>query len=232
MTFLKTTILGCIVLLSSLTLHAQSNIKSYHFKKGEILDILLLTTKPEGNALFKKYRETAFPVAVKRSYKPQPGFKITETTQGNIQPTSFLFGKWNDLENREAFIAEIETFVPDFHKQRRDIWSIFNLVYYEMPNDLAFEINKDKFIVATAYWQKDAGAFSKFKKEWLQKAKAKGGKSVLELTQGKSPVGYYYNPDYLVLTQWENKAAFEAFYQENLTMSHKGVEHVNQFVIN
>ncbi len=232
MTFLKTAILGCIVLCFSLTLHAQSNIKSYDFKKGEILDILLLTTKPEGNALFKKYRETAFPVATKRSYKPLPGFKITETTQGNIQPTSFLFGKWNDLENREAFIAEIETFVPDFHKQRRDIWSIFNLVYYEMPNDITFEINKDKFIVATAYWQKDAVTFQKFKKEWLQKAKAKGGKNILHLSNGKSPVGYYYNPDYLLITQWENKAAFEAFYKENLTMSHKGVQHVNQFVIN
>ncbi len=232
MTFLKTVLLGYIVFLSSLALHAQSNIKSYSFKKGEILDILLLTTKPEGNALFKKYRETAIPIGVRRSYQPLPGFKITETTQGNIQPTSFLLGKWNDLQNREAFIAEIETFVPDFHKQRRDIWSIFNLVYYEIPNDISFKINKDNYIVATAYWKKNSESFKKFKKEWLQKAKANGGKNVLELTNGKSPVGYYYNPDYLVITQWENKASFEAFYKENLSMNHQGVQHVNQFVIN
>ncbi|GAA4279341.1 hypothetical protein [Aquimarina mytili] len=232
MKFLKISILACLTLAFSTTLNAQSNIKSYDFKKGEILDILLLTTKPEGNALFKKYRETAFPVAIKRSYKPLPGFKITETTQGNIQPTSFLFGKWNDLQNREAFIAEIETFVPDFHKQRRDIWSIFNLVYYEMPQDTSFKINKDKFIVATAYWKKNSKAFQEFKKGWMQKAKSKGGKSVLELTNGKSPVGYYYNPDYMVITQWENKAAFEVFYNENLKMNHKAVQHVNQFVIN
>lgn len=232
MKFLKSTIYVLALILSGSTLTAQSNIKSYDFKKGEILDILLLTTKPEGNDLFGRYRETAFPVAIKRSYKPLPGFKITETTQGNQQPTSFLFGKWNDLKNREEFIAEIENFVPDFHKQRRDIWSIFNLTYYEMKSDISFSINKDKYIVATAYWQKNTTDFNTFKADWLQKAKQNGGVKVLELANGKSPVGYYYNPDYLVITQWESKASFEKFYQENLKMNHKGIEHVNQFVIN
>ncbi len=233
MKLLKISILIVLVVcINSLDVHAQTNSKSYNFKKGEVLDILILTTKPEGNKLFENYKKTAFPVALKRSYQPQPGFKITKNTQGGFHPNSFLLGKWNDLENREGFLAEIENFVPDFHQQRRDIWSIFNITYYEMPNDISFNINKDKFNVVTAYWKKDAEVFQGFKKEWNQMVKNKGGKNILELTNGTSPVGYYYRPDYLVITQWENEASFEAFRKNNHKMNLNGVLNVNQFVIN
>jgi len=221
-----------ITYLLTTSLSAQSNVKSFNFKKGEVLDILLLTNKPDIEKDFEKYKKTAFPVAFKRTYRPQPGFSIKETTQGNIQPTSFLFGKWDDLKNREQFIAEIDNVVPDFHQQRRTMWSIFNLTYYEMPRDISFKIDKSKYVVATSYWKKDAASFNKFTKTWLQKSIAKGGKEIIQLTNGKSPVGYYHNPDLLVITQWESKSAFDAFYKENLKMDHKGVLHVNQFVLN
>lgn len=213
-------------------LFAQSNIKSISLNKGEILDILLLTTKPGTEKAFEKYRKTAFPVGFKRTYQPLPGFKVQETVQGNIQPASFILGKWNDLQNRELFIAEIEGIVPDFHEQRRTIWSLFNLAYYEMSNDVSFSFDKDKYIVATAYWKKDDVSFKKFKDLWLQKSNAKEGKTILQLTDGKSPMGYYYNPDWVIITQWKSKEAFDAFYKENLKMSHQGVLHVNQFILN
>ncbi|AXT61505.1 hypothetical protein D1816_14465 [Aquimarina sp. AD10] len=232
MKLIKIAALGLLVCLSNFSLNAQSKKQSYSFKKGEILDILLLTTKPEGGALFDRYKKTAFPVASKRSYKPQPGFIIKESTQSSFHPQNFLFGKWDNLESREKFLAEIETEVPDFHKQRRDIWSIFNMTYYEMTKDISFEIDRNKYNVVTSYWKKDANAFNTFKKEWIQKSKNKGGKNILALTKGISPLGYYYNPDYMVITQWKNKAAFDAFYKENLKMNHKGVKDVNQFVIN
>ncbi|MBQ0734876.1 hypothetical protein [Aquimarina celericrescens] len=232
MKLLKNLILFFLTCLLTTSLIAQSNIKSYNLKKGEILDILLLTTKPESEKAFKKYRETAFPIASKRTYQPLPGFKIEQTLQGNIQPTSFIVGKWNDLKNRKQFIAEIEGIVPDFHEQRRNIWSLFNLTYYEMPKDVSFEIDRSKYNVATSYWKKDMVSFKNFTELWLQKSTAKGGKKILELSNGKSPLGYYHNPEVLIITQWENKAAFDAFYKENLKMNHNGVLHVNQFVLN
>jgi len=232
MKLIKIAVLWFLVCLSSCSINAQSEIQSYSFKKGEVLDILMLTTKPEGEALFERYKKTAFPVALKRGYQPMPGFAIKESTQSSFHPENFLFGKWNNLENREKFLTEIETQVPDFHKQRRDIWSIFNITYYEIPNDITFKINKEKYNVVTAYWKKDANTFNTFKKEWIQRSKNKGAKNIIALAKGISPLGYYYNPDYMVITQWENKAAFEAFYKENLKMSHKGVKDVNQFVIN
>ncbi len=221
-----------LLLTFNVNLNAQSNIKSFNFKKGEILDILVLTTKPKTDGLFDRYKKTAFPVAFKMSYKPQPGFGITEITQGNHQPKSFIFGKWESLKKREKFLTQIEIEVPDFHKQRRDIFSFFGLTYYEMKKELSFEINRDKYNVITAYWKKEDSSFLQFKKDWLHQSNTAGGHVVIELNDGKSPFGYYYQPDFLVITEWESKAKFEAFHKENLKMNHKGVHHVNQFVIN
>ena len=58
-----------------------------------------------------------------------------------------------------------------------------------------------------------------------------GGKTVVELMDGKSPFGYYYQPDYLVITEWKDKATFDAFYQANIKMKQEGVKHVNQFLL-
>ena len=55
------------------------------------------------------------------------------------------------LEKRELFLTEIVKQVPDFHKQRRAIWSQFDLAYYEMKETVSFDINLDKFIIAMAY---------------------------------------------------------------------------------
>ncbi|MBP2831125.1 hypothetical protein J8281_02900 [Aquimarina sp. U1-2] len=213
------------------TLFAQSNITSFSFKKGEVLDILLLTTKPGTEKDFERYKKTIFPIGVKRTFQPLPGFGIKETIQGNIQPASFILGKWNDLKNREQFIAEIEGLVPDFHIQRRNNWSLFTLTYYEIPNDITFKIDRNKYNVVTSYWKKDTESFQKFTKLWSQKSVVNGGKNIIKLTNGKSVMGYYHNPDIVMVTQWDSQEAFDKFYKENLTMNHDGILHVNQFVL-
>jgi len=232
MKLLKISALIFLISLTTSSIVAQSAIKSISAKKGEILDILLLNTKKGVEKNFEKYKKTAFPVAIKRTYQPLFGYGISETAQGNIQPTVIAFGKWKDLKNREQFIKEIDGIVPDFHLQRRNIWSLFNLTYYELPNDISFSIDKTKYNVITSYWEKDAVAFKAFKKRWLQKSASNGGKNLLKLAKGKSPMGYYHNPDLLVITQWDSKEDFDAFYKQNLAMNHKGVLHVNQFILN
>ncbi len=215
----------------SINVYAQSKITSYNLKKGEVFDILVLSTKPDTKALFEIYRKTAFPVAFKLSYTPLPGYKITENTMGNHEPQSFILGKWGSIEKREQFLAEIEKEVPDFHEQRRNLWSYFGLTYYEMSNDVSFEINRDKFTIVTAYWYKNKAEFLHFKKEWLQKLNKAGGEIIIELTEGKSPYGYYYNPDYMVIVQWEGKETFENFKKESIKINNHGLQHINQFVI-
>ncbi len=220
-----------IALLCGTFTYAQSKSKTLHFKKGEVLDILLFTGKPALSELFPRYKETAFAFALETGYQPQPLLSIAETTQGGIQPSSFVFGKWNDLSSRERFLNNILTKVPDFHEQRRAMWSSFYLAYYPMAKEVSFEIDPGKIVVATAYWEKDASKFKLFKKEWLKKAKNKGGKVLLELTDAKSSVGYMYKPDLVILTEWNTREDFDAFYKENLQMSEEGIQNVNQFII-
>ncbi|WP_133067192.1 hypothetical protein [Flagellimonas pacifica] len=220
-----------LLLLSGNMVNAQSKTKLLNFKKGEVLDILLFTGKPEMGKLFPKYKKTAFAFALKTGYQPQPLFSIAETTQGGFQPGTFVFGKWTNMQSRKKFLNEIEEEVPDFHEQRRAMWSSFYLAYYKMPKDVSFEINPEKVVVATAYWRNDENEFKNYKNEWLRKAKNQGGKVLLELTDAKSSVGYMYKPDYMVLIEWEDRATFNAFYKENMKMGNNSIQNVNQFVI-
>lgn len=212
-------------------LMANGQAKTLSFKKGEVLDILLFTGKPNFSKLFPRYKETAFAFALKTGYQPQPVLSIAETTQGGLQPGSFVFGKWTDLASRKKFLNEITTEVPDFHAQRRAMWSSFYLAYYEMKEDTSFEINPEKVIVATAYWKDGSGSFSGFKKEWLKKVKNQGGKLLLELNDAMSSVGYMYKPDYMVLTEWNDSTSFDAFNKATMEMGEKGIQNVNQFII-
>jgi hypothetical protein len=232
MKLLKLILLSLVICSCNSETIAQSNLESYSFKKGEVMDILILTNKPEADSLFKIYRQTAFPVALNLSYKPIPGFNIKESTQGNLEAEAFYFGKWDNIVKREKYLDDIVDAVPDFHEQRRNIWSIFNLTYYEMPEDTNFLINKDKFNVVSAYWQKDANSMSVFKAKWFKSVQDFSGKNILALTNGTSPYGYYYQPDLMVITEWENRAAYEAFLKESLQINHGGLKQVNEFILN
>lgn len=219
------------LILCIATMAAQETKKSFNFKKGQVLDIIFLNQKPDKDNLLQEYFKLVFPVAQKNGYNPQSGVSIEKYTQGNYHPQSMVFGYWNTFDSRSEFLSEIRNTVPDFHKRRSDLWSTFALTYWELQNDLSFEINSDKYNVVTAYWRKDGESLVKFKSAWSQKVKQLGGNITVELTNGASPFGYYYNPDYLVITEWENEAAFKTFYKANLNMDHKAVKHVNQFIL-
>ncbi|MDY7396991.1 hypothetical protein UMM65_17230 [Aureibaculum sp. 2210JD6-5] len=214
----------------SQTAFAQETIKTHSFKKGEVLDILLVERKPNIEKEYKRYRETAFTVAIKESFKLLQA-SGTSNLQGNIEPNVFIIGKWDNLEKRENFLTDIYNQVPDFDEQRRTIFSIFNLTYYEMPKDVTFSINNEKYNVATAYWKKDDKNFDAFLKKYKKESNSSGGKTVVELTNGKSPYKYYYNPDYFVITEWDSKEEFDEFHKKNNKMNTEGLLNVNQFLI-
>ena len=114
-----------LLLFIFLTSQGQDHLKTYHFKKGEVLDITLLTTAPNSAALFDHYKKTAFPVAFEYGYQPQPSFNVTGLTLGNYLPGSFVMGKWKSKGNRQGFLTNITQRVPDFHQQRRALFTYF-----------------------------------------------------------------------------------------------------------
>ena len=213
-----------------ITILAQENTVDYNFKKGEVLDILLLTNGPDVATLFPKYRETAFPVASKFSFQPIPGLSIAKTIQGGVQPEAMIFGKWDSKVKREGFLKAIVPAVPNFHEQRRALWSYFTLTYYEMLKDTNFTIDRSKYNVVTSYWG-EGTSFTNYIKVFKKAIATKGGKEIITFTNGYSPVGYVYNPDYITITQWESKAAFDMFYKKHQAMEETSITNVHQFVL-
>lgn len=233
MTISKSIMILVFLIFGTLSMSAQAKNTSidYHFNKGEVLDILLLKNGLDFGALFPKYRKEAFPVASRFSFTPVPGFAISETTQGGIQPESMIFGRWDSKEKREGFLAAIVPAVPDFHEQRRAIWTYFSLTYYVMKEDIHLTIDRTKYNVVTSYWGNGA-AFAAYLKAIKNATTERGGTEIITLTEGYSPVGYTYNPDYLTITQWESKEIFDAFYKNYQAMEESRISNVHQFVLN
>lgn len=214
-----------------LNAYSQKHLKSFNFKKGEVFDLILLTGAPKFKEGFKKYKETAFPVAFEFGYQPQPGFKTTQLTLGNYLPTSLLIGKWKSKKKRESFLKTIVKRVPDFHQQRRNIFTYFGLSYHALSKDLKFTVNSKKYNVATAFWKRTHKSYAQFLKQWKKEIIKFGGKFILELPKGISPTGYNYNPDFFSIIQWENKDSFEAFSKKHSLISYEVLKNVHQFVI-
>lgn len=233
MKILKIPILVIVLFIGLSQVQGQTpEVKNYAIKKGQLFDILLINTKKDAGDKLAQYFKEVFPIAEAEGYNRIPSLRVIDApTQGNYQPDAVVFGFWNDFDSRRKFLERIEKEVPNFHQSRRDIWSNFSLAYYELTEDLSFEVNPSSFNVMTHYWKKASGDFSKFKNEWLKKVKKAGGKVSLSLGESQSPFGYLYAPDFCTITTWESRAQFEAFYKENLSMNHEAIKHVNQFIV-
>lgn len=217
--------------LFSASLYAQKGPISYHFKQGEVLDILLINQSPNSEELFEKYKKTAFPVAFEYTYQPVPGFGVSKLTLGNHLPNSFIFGKWASPDKREGFLQNISKKVPDFHQQRRALFNYFGLTYYEMHQETSFSIDPSKHNVVTAFWSKDPLSFNKFFKKWEKHMTRAGAKIIIQFKEGKSPLGYYYNPDLLLIAQWEDEASFHTFTKQYPLSAYQSLKNVHQFVL-
>lgn len=210
----------------------KKQFKTFTFKKGEVMDVLPMTLIENPNKLFDRYKKTAFPVAFKHSYQPQPGFKITKLTLGNLFPQSLIIGKWKSKKMREDFLSNITKKVPDFHSQRRKLWKYFGLTYYVMKQDTQFSVDTKKYNVATSFWKKTPKSFKSFFSKWKKELIAAGGKIIIQLQDGISPTGYTYNPDLFLIITWKNKSDFDSFAKKHPLASYQNLKNVHQFVIN
>lgn len=206
--------------------------KTLSLKKGQALDLLLLTTNPDAKDKRKEYFSAAVAVAQEYGYTPQYSSGIKEPpTQGNYWPEVLILATWKVYEDRVKFVKDIETKYPPFHEMRRTIWPNFHLTYWKIEKDQEVTIDPDKFYVATAYWGGEEKPFKTFEKAWKKEVATREGKVVLSMKEGISPFGYHYNPDLFTVTEWESRAAFEQFHSKNVAMDHEGVLHVNQFIL-
>lgn len=225
--------LGMTLVFGAATSGAVATDKEYSFKKGQVIDFLYLIRRPNSDAALQAYFKAAIPIARELGYKPLSSFVVSgKPTQGNLYPENIAVGAWpGDFSDRQKALTKLMAAVPDLHAQRMDIWSSFNMSLYEITESLNFTLFSDKYYVLTAYWQKDARAFGDFKREFVNHTEQMGGTIKLVLEDGRSPFGYEHNPDYLMVSEWQDKAAFDRFLKVNLAMDHAGVKQVNQFPV-
>ena len=227
-----TTVVFLVLMILGTTSNAQKKVKSFEYKKGEVLDIILLSQQENSGKLFERYKQTAFPVAFEYSYRPQPGFGISKLTLGTNKPKGFIFGKWSNMGNRKGFLANISKRVPDFHEQRRELFPYFGLTYFEMQKDLSFSIDTNNYNVVTSFWRTSNTDPTTLIDDWEKEILATGGKLVLKLSNGASPTGYSYNPDMLYIVSWPNEFSFNEFAKKFRLETFNAFENVHQFVIN
>ena len=224
-----------LLLLSSAistNLAAQAKPKTVDLKAGQVFDIIFLNNHPDAKDLMKDYFNRASPIAKANGYLPGGGFGIAGTpTRGNYHPTVMAIGTWPSLAQRAAGLIALETEMIDFHEMRRKIWPTFNLTFYEMKEDVSFTVQPDKYYVVTLFWAEGKRAFKKFRTQWEANQHRGGGRQLVTLTNGDSPFGYYFDPDYFALTEWENEAAFLAAQLKEGQANYVGVRHLNQFPI-
>ncbi|MEO0341632.1 MAG: hypothetical protein AAF242_20790 [Bacteroidota bacterium] len=228
---LKITCLLAIGLFNVQLLIGQTETQTIQLKKGEVFDILLLNQNPETSDDLKDYFKTVFPVAHEASYQSIPGFRVAKHSQGNLRPDLLTFGKWSSLSQRENFLRDIDKEIPDFHERRRKIWSYFGIQYFEIQEDLSLEIDRDRYLVATAYWLESTDASTTALADWKNKVAIANGQVLLELSDGKSPFAYRYNPDIFMITSWESEAAFKAFQSKVQDLGVDHLQHLNEFIL-
>jgi len=217
--------------LTSTSIQAQQDRISFDYKKGEILDILLVIRASDNEDLYNRYRQTALPVAAEYSFELMSVLSSNELLLGTLSPKTFILGKWDNITKRETFLEDIVDHVPDFHQQRREIFTYFSLTYYEMPMDLTITIDESKYNVATALWSEEEESYAGFMEKWNKDITEAGGKVIVKLEGGTSPTGYYYNPDTFYIIEWDSETQFQAFAQENPMSEYEELKNIHQFSI-
>lgn len=229
---MKKTLATFIFVLISLTISAQKT-KTITLKKGQIFDVLPLKFNKEARpeSVAKYLRKSVLPRAVALGYIPFPTINVAKNTsvQSNYIPDVLVFGGWKDKKTLDNAMKQLESEFSDFHPLRREIWTSFFNTHYELKEDIHFQFSPNKFYVATAYWKQEASNLNSLLIKTKNNVKTFGGKIILELSDGYSPYGYYYNPDYFYITEWESKDDFMKFMNKHQSEEKQSLKHINQF---
>lgn len=222
----KNILVWMILVFSLVKLDAQYSQETFTVDKDEALDVFFLRGLPEVNrdSLFANYREKLGSVAKRYSYQLLQFYKVNSTLQGGAQPTLMLIAKWDNLPIRLQFVDDIVQKEPRFHEMRRELYSRFDLTTYEMEDDIQYNIKADRYNVATAIWHHCDEAFAN---NWQHDAVEYGARIVLDLENGISPVGYAYNPDLFILSDWPSEEAYQQFIRDFSLP--KCVTNINEF---
>jgi len=204
--------------------------KTIKIKKGQVLDFINAIRKPGTDDARNEYFGKVFPPAQNYGFKLDATFvTIAPPTQGNYHPQFIGVSSWANEEGRKKFDDHKMDY--DYKHARREIWSVFNLAFYKnLKEDIEFTVSDDKLYVITTYWIDDMVAFEKAKNKSTHNMVAAGGKEIMSIVgKGESPLGYYYEPDVIYITEWETHESFDDYLKNNnISSKENGIKNVQQ----
>lgn len=224
---------ACLWFLAPATLTAEDGTTTFTFAKGQVIDFLYLTRRPNTDEALQSYFKTLGPIARKLNYAPLGAVRVVgKPPQGNFYPDVVAFGAWpGDFADRDEAYRNLLLEAPDLQGRRMDIWSSFNMTQYEVREDIVLTMDKAKHYVWTAYWLEDAGELATFQNAFMDTLKATSGTSKMLLTGGRSPFGYEFAPHLVVVAEWANILDAAIFTDASKALNVRGVRHVNQFPV-
>jgi heme-degrading monooxygenase HmoA len=208
---------------------AEPKSKTIKINRGQVLDFLNAIRNPGTDDAMNEYFGKVFPPAQQYGFKLDATFvTVAPPTQGNYHAQFFGVSSWTSKESRAKWDNHKMDY--DFKQARREIWSVFNLVYYKnLKDDIEFTVSDDKLYVITSYWIDDMKAFKKASNKTTHSLVAAGGKKILSIGKGESPIGYQYEPDVITITEWETHEAFDQYLvNNNISTKENGVKNVQQ----
>lgn len=223
----------CVWLLAPTTTAAAQDTKTYSFEKGQVLDVLYLIRRPNTQAALQDYFKTAGPIARRLNYTPHGAVRVSgKPQQGNFSPDVVAFGTWpGDFSDRDDAYRQLLAELPDLQSRRMNIWSNFNMTQYEIEVDISLTMDKAKHYLLTAYWLENEDELEAFQAAFMATLSDTSGTGKMVLTSGRSPFGYAFTPDLMVISEWDNVLDVEKFTDASKALNARGVRHVNQFPV-
>lgn len=224
-----------VVIFFSMLLFISSQTKAdqtLSLKENTVIDLLFLNDISDNQKFKKQYFVDVAPIAKTMGYQPIMGFRIKEKPiQGNYFPNVLAIAQWpGNMADRKSLFEQLLVKVPDLHAKRFDVWSSFKMSNYYIHKDKTLTFKDDKRYVLTALWQSDEKKFKNYLKQHIEQVESAGGKVLIKLDEGSSLFGYLYNPDFTVITEWNDMKAIKRFTQSTKinNKNSSGVKHINE----
>lgn len=201
--------------------------------QGHVADFLFLTDRAGADSYKKSYFAEIGPLGRKLGYKPVTSFRITQKPiSGYYFPSILAVASWpGDWNKRQALFDDLLELQPDIRSRRQDIWSTFNMMNYEVKEDINFAFDPQKTYVFGAYWAQHSDTTHDYKSTMLNEIKQAGGRVKVQFNGGETMFGYLEAPDFSLITEWKSQTAFEQFHQKYQQLRNNTVKLANEYYL-
>ena len=210
------------------------------FRTGKLIEVALLTVKPEGKKAFmEEYFPKVMPVAIPYGAKPIASFAVTNTVMGNKPNKMLVFFEWENLTQKRAFEKN-----PEYLKLRNirdNALSFLSQGYFEVEKDVEVEIwnNKTYDFAGLFINPEKAHLLQEYFQAVLPVASSSdfGYTPIVNLNPYKNANDQNYHPSVIAFAEWkagkDSQKRFEKtkVFQQNKHKRSEGAPYIDVFHI-